>query len=106
MEEAISAEGEDLPDLLHAWLTEILFHAVSEAKVYDRFEVSRISPSSSGAPGSGTGGDGWRIEGTARGEAFDPARHALLTELKAVTYHDLSVGEKNGRFEATALFDV
>jgi len=43
---------------------------------------------------------------TLSGEQYDPGRHALRTELKAVTYHQLSVVEEGPRWRARVIFDV
>ncbi len=40
------------------------------------------------------------------GEGFDPARHEFHQEIKAVTYHELSVRNQNGRWFARVIFDV
>lgn len=41
------------------------------------------------------------------GERFDPERHLLLTELKAVTYHQLSVEHRDDEgWKARIVFDV
>ena len=41
-----------------------------------------------------------------RGEPFDAARHEFLREIKAVTYHELSVHNAGGRWLARIIFDV
>lgn len=40
------------------------------------------------------------------GEQFDPHRHLLLTELKAVTYHQLRVEHTDKGWKARIVFDV
>jgi SHS2 domain-containing protein len=40
------------------------------------------------------------------GEQFDPRRHVMLTELKAVTYHQLNVEGAEGGWKARIVFDV
>jgi protein archease len=41
------------------------------------------------------------------GEPFDPKRHTLVTELKAVTYHQLAAGRSPvGGWQARIVFDV
>jgi SHS2 domain-containing protein len=41
------------------------------------------------------------------GEPYDPRRHRLIQELKAVTYHGLVVEQRNdGRWRARIVFDV
>jgi SHS2 domain-containing protein len=40
------------------------------------------------------------------GEQFDPRRHLMLTELKAITYHQLNVERAVGGWKARIVFDV
>lgn len=40
------------------------------------------------------------------GEKLDYDRHEFETEIKAVTYHQLSVTCENGRWRARVIFDV
>jgi SHS2 domain-containing protein len=39
---------------------------------------------------------GDRVVGTVRGEPFDPQRHTLHTEIKAITYHQLALEREGG----------
>lgn len=41
-----------------------------------------------------------------KGERFDPSRHEFFQEIKAVTYHELSVRNADGRWFARLIFDV
>lgn len=43
---------------------------------------------------------------TLSGERFDPRRHQFLTEIKGVTYHELRVERRRGRWRARIVFDV
>ncbi len=43
---------------------------------------------------------------TLRGERFDPQRHQFLTEIKAVTYHELKVERTDAGWRARIIFDV
>lgn len=48
-----------------------------------------------------------RVVLTLEGEPFDPKRHVLLGEIKAVTYHQLSVKQTPaGGWRARIIFDV
>jgi|SRR5579875_586594 len=40
------------------------------------------------------------------GEPFDPGRHFLIQELKAITYHGLLVESREGRWHARVIIDV
>ncbi len=51
--------------------------------------------------------DGGRVVLRLSGEAFDRRRHTLLGEIKAVTYHQLSVSKTEaGGWRARVIFDV
>jgi protein archease len=44
---------------------------------------------------------------TFAGERFEPDRHRLIQEIKAVTYHRLEVGQSSGGgWSATVIFDI
>jgi len=82
-----------LEDLLHDWLSELLFEFDAHQMLFDQFEFSRLGP------------DGLRA--TATGAVIDLARSAPHEEIKAVTYHQLSVQQSPaGRWRATVIFDV
>lgn len=40
------------------------------------------------------------------GEPYDPARHTIKTEIKAVTFHNLSIKKTKEGYTAEVLFDV
>lgn len=40
------------------------------------------------------------------GETYDPARHEILTEVKAVTYHQLRVVNEGGRWVGRVILDL
>jgi SHS2 domain-containing protein len=49
---------------------------------------------------------GWQLEGTLLGEKHDPARHPVRVLIKAVTYHQLEVVQREGRWTAKMVFDI
>lgn len=90
--ETVTVTGHDLQDLLINWLREILFFwngkNVFAADIY----ISDISNTSLFA----------RINFT----AYTPDRHKIKREIKAVTYHQAVVEEKDGQWNARVIFDV
>src|SRR5207249_551719 len=72
----IDVSGDDREYLLFDWLKELLYHCDSQHVLFSQFEV-HVRP------------DG--LSATARGEPLDPSRHELLHEVKAITYHGLTV---------------
>jgi SHS2 domain-containing protein len=50
--------------------------------------------------------DGWELQGTLLGERHDDRRHPVRVVLKAVTYHQLEVREREGTWTANIVFDI
>ena len=87
---SVSADG--LEDLLVAWLSELLYLFNTRQMLFCRFDISEI--------------DDRDIKAIAFGEPIDLARHDLLAEIKAVTYHGLDVSRTDQLWTATVLFDI
>jgi SHS2 domain-containing protein len=88
----VIVEGEDFPDLMVKWLGEILYLFEGEKLIVHAIEIKSISPvqlkSSLGLTG------------------FEPDYHQVLREIKAVTYHQISVAKANDGWEARVIFDI
>ena len=85
----IRLASDDLPKLLVAWLSELLFLHETQHLLFSKFEV-RVR--------------GTALRAKAWGETIDRRRHELKLAVKAVTYHRLSVDITNG--VAEVIFDV
>ena len=79
--------GREPAEELRDFLSELLYRFSAERKMYGSF-----------ASASG------RVHGT--WEPYDPARHPLKTELKAVTWHQLAVEREKDEWKARVIFDV
>lgn len=88
----VEAEAEDREGLLVAWLSELLYKHESQKLIFRRFAVEELGEK--------------KIRGKAWGEKIDPRRHQLAREIKAVTYHQLSLRERGGTWIAEVIFDV
>ena len=89
---SIEVEGIDLEDLLVNWLRELLYlHQVKRVLLCE-FYISAL-------------GDTY-LKGAVKGEPFDAKRHEIRKEVKAATYHDIEVSEKDGCWTARVIFDV
>ena len=88
--EVAIAAGTD-SDLMHDLLTELLCLFTVEGFVWSDASVKE-------ADGS--------LCVTLRGERFDPARHQFRGEIKAVTYHQLTVANSPDGWRARIIFDV
>ncbi len=90
VEETIELEGET-DELLRAWLGELLYRFSVNELIFRRFEI---------------GIDGRRLRARVRGAPMDRERHGLRTELKAVTYHGLSVRRDGDAWIGEVIFDI
>ena len=96
-EETITVMGPGAADALRSLLSEALYLFETEGFVAARAEVDVQTTSPD------------QVQVTARldGETLDRERHTLLSEVKAVTYHQLAVERvPEGGWRASVLFDV
>ena len=85
-------EAADREELLVHWLSELLSLSESRGYLFKKFSLSHLERTS--------------LRAVARGEAFDPSRHKFKMEIKAVTYHQVELKEKDGKWEARVIFDI
>jgi len=88
----ISVEGTDREDLLVNFLREVLFLFNGEKMVPTSFIIEEL--------------DDRHLRGKVRVAAYDPARHRVKREVKAVTYHGTEVVETPTGWRARVIFDV
>jgi SHS2 domain-containing protein len=86
----VTARGLEL--LLAEWLSELLFLFEVEHLLFCRFQVEHL--------------DQGHLRARAYGEPFDPSRHRIHTEFKAVTHHLLSIEEGEDGYRAQVIFDI
>lgn len=89
---AIVVSGEDPADLLVNFLRESLYAWNGDGFLTKSCLVREVAPR--------------RLKALLRGETFDPARHRILREIKAVTYHQASVEKAGDLWAARVVFDV
>jgi SHS2 domain-containing protein len=89
-EEAVEAEGWE--DLLHDWLSRLLLRFLQDGFIAATITILDL--------------DATHVHARLTGEKLDYERHDFETEIKAVTYHQLSVACENGRWRARVIFDV
>ena len=87
----LRVEGSRRDDLLFDWLAELLYTFDTRRVLLSDFHVSVRD-------------DG--LEATARGEPFDPDRHELDMEVKAITYHGLKVEQDGDGWLAEVIVDL
>lgn len=87
----VGVEARDTEALLVEWLNELLFLFDSEGFLGRRFDILEIA-------------DG-RLRARVWGEPLDPERHRTHIAVKATTYHQLQVVQRDG-WRAHVIFDV
>jgi SHS2 domain-containing protein len=88
----VEVEGNDLNELLIAWLSELLFLKDVEGKMFSRFEIESIDKN--------------KLVAKIYGESIDLSRHKLKLEVKAATYTQLFIERKEENWIAQCLVDV
>ncbi len=89
----VQIEAPTLEDLLHDWLAELLYEIEANHVLYDEIDLTELKPGS--------------LTATLRGATIDFARSETNEEIKAVTYHHLTVEQTPaGIWHATVIFDV
>jgi SHS2 domain-containing protein len=74
------ASAENREGLLVSWLSEVLFLFEREKFLCRRIVFDAF--------------DGKKIQATLWGQTYDPLRHGKISEIKAVTYHQLEIGDR------------
>ncbi len=88
----ILLQAANLDELIVAWLRELHFIYEVENILFCRYTIQSVTDT--------------QIEAVVWGEPVDLDRHRILTEIKAVTYHELSVEETGKGFVARIIFDL
>jgi SHS2 domain-containing protein len=50
--------------------------------------------------------EGGRLEADIAGETFDPGKHPVYKEVKAVTYHKFTIQHEGDLLKATVFLDI
>ncbi len=88
----VVVSGHDYESLMVNWLEEILYLFDTGRFAACAFTIDEISPS--------------RLSARLTGEPREPALHPWKLIVKAVTYHQIEVAERDGQWTATVFLDV
>jgi SHS2 domain-containing protein len=91
-ERVIAVEGKDPADLLVNFLREVLYAWNGKGFLGSECVIREVTPR--------------RLTALLRGEPYDPVRHRIKQEIKAVTYHRSSVRRAAEGWEGRVVFDV
>lgn len=87
--------GNDLEELLYAWLEFILVNFDTEKLLLPRASIVIEKQRTK-----------FVLNATASGERFDPDRHVLKREVKAVTYHEMKIAKSARGYRLRFLLDL
>ncbi len=90
-EMTLSVRGENVEELLHDWLAELLYTFHGQRLVLAEFQV-QIGPMG--------------LTATVRGEPIDLKRHAIDVEVKAITWCGLKVEQRGAEWMAEVIVDI
>ncbi len=89
---AVRASGDNHEDLMVHWLNELLYIIDAKHFLFCDFTVESVTDTN--------------VKAKAWGEELDHSRHDIRTEVKAATYHELSVKKQDAGWTAFVLFDI
>jgi SHS2 domain-containing protein len=90
-EQRLEIAGANRDELLFDWLNELLYLFESRRVLLAEFDVEL---------------DASGLRGAVRGEPWDPDRHPLEHEVKAITYHELKVERTADGWLAEVIVDI
>ena len=88
----ITVTGSDWPDLMVNWLRELLYLWAGNELLVKSVKIQKITTS--------------EINAILCYDCYDPDRHVVKNEIKAVTYHQIQVTPCPRGWEARIIFDV
>ena len=91
-ERTLTVEGDGPDDLLVNFLREVLYAWNGDRFLIRRCTIREVAPG--------------QLTVLLLGEPYDPARHRIRMEIKAVTYHQASVSRTEAGWMARVVFDV
>jgi SHS2 domain-containing protein len=90
----IKLENEDEERLLHDFLQEMVFYKDAESLIFSGYEI-KVSRK----------GKGYSLKATLEGEEIDNEKHAMVVDVKAVSWHMYKV-RKEEEWKAFVILDV
>ena len=88
----LTVAGSDWADLMINWLREILFFWNGKNRLVKKADIKSIAEN--------------KLSATIYYDRYDPDRHAIKLEIKAVTYHQVQVTKRPSGWESRVIFDI
>lgn len=90
----IEMKNEAVDGLLFDWLSELIYLKDADAILFSKFDVNIRR-----------NGD-YELKAVASGEDIDHEKHALRSDVKAVTFHQFEIKETGGKWRARVILDI
>lgn len=91
----IEIETNDLESLLVDFLNHLLYLRDVNEIMFSRFDLYIIND-----------GDEWKLNGKIFGKKINKIKHDIKSDVKAASYHQLKIMEKDGKWLAQCVVDV
>ncbi len=88
----IHVRGDDWPDLMVNWLRELLYLWSGREMLVKAVDILSLTE--------------YELSANVKFDHYDPDRHVIKGEIKAVTYHQIQVKSGPEGWEAVIIFDV
>ncbi len=98
----VSLKHESPEGLLVAWLNELIFQFDAHGFIGKEIAITDFSFGKNILKGEPS----YSITASVTGEYFDPDRHHGKLLIKAATYHNLNIRNKDGSWTAEIIFDI
>ena len=92
LQHEVILSSRDKEGLLVAWLNELLYIFDIEHTVFTRFEFDSL--------------DDNKLQARCFGDKINPEKHPIKREVKAATYHMLTINKVNNGYKAQIIFDI
>jgi SHS2 domain-containing protein len=104
-EVAFRLSADDLESLFHDWLTELLYTFHTRRVVLSEFAV-QLNEATEGGRTRSRSAHPAELTATVRGEPIDLGRHQIEDEVKAITWHGLTVERHPNGWLAEVIVDI
>ena len=88
----IEVTGQDWPDLMVNWLRELLYLWNGREQLLKGLALEQLEPT--------------RVRAVLTTDDYQPDRHPIRNEIKAVTYHQIETGPYREGWRAKVIFDI
>ncbi|MBW2251567.1 MAG: archease [Deltaproteobacteria bacterium] len=88
----IHVTGSDWPDLMINWLRELLYLWTGKERLVGKVNIFSISE--------------YELSATVKYDTYNPDRHVITNDIKAVTYHQIQVNRAENGWDSRIIFDV